>query len=85
MTWEVFEVERSAMPKAVRPVLGDGWLCFQRPGHRVRLAKGRYPETWSSLSDLELEGLMGQGLVSNDERSASEVLEALKASRNKTA
>ena len=63
-TWEVFEVERTANPKAVREPLGDGWLCFQSAGKRIRLGKGRYPDDWASLSASDLEGLMRLGLDS---------------------
>ncbi|MDB4879692.1 MAG: hypothetical protein JWL60_1138 [Gemmatimonadetes bacterium] len=54
VTWEVFEVRRSAgRSGSVSPGLESGWLTFTAGLQTRRLAG--YPEGWWSLSDPELE------------------------------
>jgi hypothetical protein len=62
--WEVFEVERlTNQREAVRARLADGWLCFQRAdGHKVRVARGDYPENWATIPAAELLALTARGL-----------------------
>ncbi len=55
--WKVWAVMSSAIhPKtAAEDFLGDyseGWLCFESPSQRRRLA--RFPQDWARLPDKEL-------------------------------
>jgi len=64
-SWRVFEVVRTGgNTDSVRPELKDGWLTFQSGAERWRLARGRFPSNWASLSDAELERLRDLGLQS---------------------
>jgi hypothetical protein len=64
--WRVWPVLRSSIhPRtAAEDYLGeygDGWLCFESPHERRRLA--RYPEDWERLSDKELCLLLERAAV----------------------
>ena len=61
VTWRVWPVTpESLQPKtAAEDYLGeygDGWLCFESPTERRRLA--RYPVRWDELTDAELGTLL---------------------------
>jgi hypothetical protein len=66
INWKVWPVTpESLQPKtAAEDYLGDygeGWLCFESPTERRRLA--RYPAAWDSLSDEELSTLLATAAV----------------------
>jgi hypothetical protein len=63
--WEIFEVTRVTEKRdAVRPQLSEGWLCFQRAdGHKVRVARGEYPQQWQQLPPDRLLELIPRGLT----------------------
>lgn len=54
-TWMVYEVQRapSASDVVVPEELREGWLCFESPTHKKRIAP--IPPAWRDVSD---EGLM---------------------------
>ncbi len=61
VSWRVWPVTpESLQPKtAAEDYLGeygDGWLCFESPTERRRLA--RYPAGWAEFSDQELSTLL---------------------------
>jgi hypothetical protein len=45
----------------VRPQFAGGWLAFESPGERRRLAP--FPETWAEADDGALRGLLAQAAV----------------------
>jgi hypothetical protein len=58
--WTVIEIEASSLAALPRhslrhPEFKDGWLLFQSPSTRKRLAP--YPREWQDLSPPELEAL----------------------------
>ncbi|MFL5575087.1 MAG: hypothetical protein ACJ79S_03835 [Gemmatimonadaceae bacterium] len=58
--WTVIEIEASSLTALPReslryPEFKDGWLLFQSPTTRKRLAP--YPKSWQQLSPIELEDL----------------------------
>jgi hypothetical protein len=58
--WTVFEVQRAASDargSSSSSPTGrfDGWLCFEGPHSKRRLAE--FPEHWRELSDAELDAL----------------------------
>jgi hypothetical protein len=64
--WKIWAVMRSAIhPKtAAEDYLGEyseGWLCFECPTHRRRLA--RFPQDWDRLPDKELLRLLKSAQV----------------------
>lgn len=64
--WKVWEVVSSAIhPKtAAEDFLGeysDGWLCFESPKQRRRLA--RFPQDWGLLPDKQLLKLLDDAEV----------------------
>ena len=64
--WRVWPVLRSSIhPKtAAEDYLGDygdGWLCFESPKERRRLA--RFPEDWDKMPDADLCKLLGKAAV----------------------
>jgi hypothetical protein len=66
MNWKVWPVTPEALqPKtAAEDYLGDygeGWLCFESPHERRRLA--RYPSNWDSLTDPELCALLERAAI----------------------
>jgi len=66
LKWRVWPVLRSSIhPKtAAEDYLGDygeGWLCFESPKERRRLA--HYPEDWEKMSDKALCALLGKAAV----------------------
>lgn len=66
ISWRVWPVTpESLQPKtAAEDYLGeygDGWLCFESPAERRRLA--RYPSRWEELSDQELCTLLNTAAI----------------------
>jgi hypothetical protein len=66
VTWRVWPVSPETLqPKtAAEDYLGeygDGWLCFESPAERRRLA--RYPIEWERLSDAELCSLLESAAI----------------------
>lgn len=64
--WRVWPVLRSSIhPKtAIEDFLGDygeGWLCFESPHERRRLA--RFPDDWDKMSDVDLCKLLARAAV----------------------
>jgi len=64
--WRVWPVLRSSIhPRtAAEDYLGDygeGWLCFESPVERRRLA--HYPDDWDKLADKELCSLLSKAAV----------------------
>jgi hypothetical protein len=64
--WRVWPVLRSSIhPKtAAEDYLGDygeGWLCFESPHERRRLA--HFPDDWAKISDKELCKLLSKAAV----------------------
>ena len=58
--WTVFEVKRAASDAHGSVTYlptghADGWLCFEGPHSKRRLAE--FPEHWRELSDAELDAL----------------------------
>ena len=66
VTWKVWPVTpHSIQPKtAVEDYLGDygeGWLCFESPNERRRLA--HYPPDWDKMQDKDLCKLLSKAAV----------------------
>lgn len=63
--WRVWPVLRSSIPRtAAEDFLGDygeGWLCFESPQERRRLA--RFPEDWDRMSNEDLQKLLGRAAI----------------------
>jgi hypothetical protein len=64
--WRVWPVLRSSIhPRtAAEDFLGDygeGWLCFESPNERRRLA--RFPDDWDKMPDAELAKLLARAVV----------------------
>jgi hypothetical protein len=64
--WRVWPVLRASIhPRtAVEDYLGDygeGWLCFESPNERRRLA--HYPDDWDKISDKELCKLLSKAAI----------------------
>jgi hypothetical protein len=54
-------------------VLQDGWLCFEAPQERRRLAS--YPAEWFEMSEEELIALLGKATPVSRRRSGSVEIE----------
>lgn len=63
--WRVWPVLRSTIPRtAAEDFLGDygeGWLCFESPQERRRLA--RFPDDWDRMSNEDLQNLLGRAAI----------------------
>jgi len=64
--WRVWPVLRASIhPRtAAEDYLGDygeGWLCFESPNERRRLA--HFPDDWDKLQDKDLCKLLGKAAV----------------------
>lgn len=63
--WRVWPVLRSSIPRTAAAdflgVYGEGWLCFESPQERRRLA--RFPDDWDRMSDEELSKLLGRAAI----------------------
>ncbi len=64
--WKVWSVTPDALDKrtAAEDYMRewqDGWLCFESPEHRRRLAS--FPPGWEELAEGELEALLGRSQV----------------------
>ena len=73
--WTVVEIEASALSSLPRsslryPEFKDGWLLFQSPSCRKRLAP--YPKSWREMSAEELEELSQQARAELNRPSSGE-------------
>jgi hypothetical protein len=58
--WEVWETHprRETDPERIAPELAGGWLAFESPSEKRRLAP--IPDEWAALSDEDLATLCAQ-------------------------
>lgn len=74
VVWQVWSVTAEVLDKrtAAEDYMRDwqdGWLCFEHPGARKRLAQ--FPPDWEELPDTALESLLGQAQLVKPRRSGS--------------
>lgn len=74
VVWQVWSVTAEVLDKrtAAEDYMRDwqdGWLCFEHPGERRRLAQ--FPPTWEGLPDQALESLLQHAQLVKPRRSGA--------------